>query len=72
MKEKPAQDLEFIKKEWDTILAYERSNFKQRKDGYIPVDQLLDYFSSENICKLFGCQIASLPIAKELIKESFK
>lgn len=72
MKENPTQNLEFIKKEWDTILAYERHNFKERKDGQIPVNQLINYFGSENICKLFGCQIVTLPIAKELIKESFK
>lgn len=72
MKENPTQDLEFIKKEWDTILAYERHNFKERKDGQIPVDQLLSYFGYETICKLFGCQIVTLTIAKELIKESFK
>ena len=72
MKEKPTQDLEVIKKEWDTILHYERYNFQQRKDGYIPVDQLLDYFGSENICRIFGCSIVSLSIATALIKESFK
>lgn len=72
MKKNPTQDLEFIKKEWDTILAYERHNFQQRKDGQIPVNQLLEYFGSETICKLFGCRIVSLAITKELIKESFK
>lgn len=72
MKKEPTQNLEFIKKEWDTILAYERHNYQQRKDGQIPVDQLINYFGSENICRIFGCAIVSLPIAKELIKESFK
>lgn len=72
MKENPTQDLEFIKKEWDTILAYERYNFKERKDGQIPTNQLINYFGSETICRLFGCTIVTLPIAKELIKESFK
>lgn len=72
MKENPTQNLEFIKKEWDTILAYERHNFKERKDGKVPVNQLINYFGCENICKLFGCQIVTLPIAKELILESFK
>lgn len=72
MKENPTQNLEFIKKEWDTILAYERHNFKERTNGYIPVNQLLDYFGSENICRVFGCTIISPAIAKELIKESFK
>lgn len=72
MKEKPTRDLEFIKKEWDTILAYERHNFQQRKDGQIPVNQLINYFGYEIICQLFGCLIASPTIAKELIKESFK
>ena len=71
MKEKPTQ-LELIRKEWDAILAYERSNFQERKDGYIPVDQVLNYFGDKVICELFGCTIVSLPIAKELIKESFK
>lgn len=72
MKEKPTQDLKFIKKEWDTILAYERHNFKERKDGQIPVSQLLSYFGFDNICQLFGCTIVSSSIAKELIKEAFK
>ena len=72
MKEKTTTNLEFIKKEWDTILAYERHNFQQRKDGQIPVNQLLDYFGYENICRVFGCTIVSTSIAKELIKESFK
>lgn len=72
MKKETTQNLEFIKKEWDTILAYERYNFQERKDGQIPVNQLLDYFGSENICRIFGRFIASTPIAKELIKESFK
>lgn len=72
MKEKPTQDLEFIKKEWDTILHYERYNYQQRKDGQIPVNQLLEYFGSENICRVFGCSIVTTPIATALIKESFK
>ena len=72
MKEKPTQNSEIIKKEWDTILAYERYNFKERKDGQIPVNQLINYFGYETICQLFGCSIVSLAIAKELIKESFK
>lgn len=72
MKEKPTQNLEFIKKEWDTILAYERYNFQQRKDGYIPVNQLLEYFGYENICRIFGCLIATTSLATTIIKESFK
>ena len=72
MKKETTQNLEFIKKEWDTILAYERYNFQERKDGQIPVNQLLEYFGSEDICRIYGCQITSLSIAKELIKESFK
>lgn len=72
MKENPTQNLEFIKKEWDTILAYERHNFSERKDGQIPTNQLLSYFGDKVICELFGCQIATPSIAKELIKESFK
>lgn len=72
MKKELTQNLEFIKKEWDTILAYERYNYQERKDGQIPVTQLINYFGYENICRIFGCSIASTPIAKELIKESFK
>lgn len=72
MKKEPTANLEVIKKEWDTILAYERYNFQERKDGQIPVNQLLEYFGSENICRVFGCSIASTPIATTLIKESFK
>lgn len=72
MKKETTQNLEFTKKEWNTILAYERHNYKERKDGYIPVDQLLDYFGSENICRMFGCQIVSTSIATALIKEAFK
>lgn len=72
MKEKSTQNFEFIEKEWDTILAYERHNYKGRNDGQIPTNQLLSYFGSENICRLFGCSIVTPTIAKELIKESFK
>lgn len=72
MKKESTQNLEFIKREWDTILAYERHNYQKRKDGQIPVNQLLEYFGSENICRIFGCSIVSTTIAKELIKESFK
>lgn len=72
MKENPTQNLEFIEKEWDTILAYERYNFQERKDGQIPTNQLINYFGYETICQLFGCTIVSSSIAKELIKESFK
>lgn len=72
MKKELIQNLEVIKKEWDTILHYERYNYQQRKDGQIPVNQLLEYFGSESICRIFGCSIVSTPIAKELIKESFK
>lgn len=72
MKKESTQNLEFIKKEWDTILAYERNNFHTRKDGQIPVNQLLEYFGSENICRIFGCQIVSTSIATALIKKSFK
>lgn len=72
MKEKSTQNFEFIKKEWDTILAYERYNFQERKDGYIPVDKILNYFGDNVICELFGCTIVTTTIAKELIKESFK
>lgn len=72
MKKESTQNLEIIKKEWDTILAYERHNFQERKDGQIPVNQLLEYFGSENICRIFGCSIVSSAIATTLIKESFK
>lgn len=72
MKEKTTQDLKFIREEWDTILAYERYNYQKRKDGQIPVSQLLEYFGSENICRIFGCSIVSPSIATALIKESFK
>lgn len=71
MKKETTANLEVIKKEWDTILHYERYNYQQRKDGQIPVTQLLEYFGSENICRIFGCSIASTPIAIALIKESF-
>lgn len=69
---KETQNLEFIKKEWDTILAYERCNFQANQNGQIPVNQLITYFGAENICKVFGCQITPLPIAIALIKETFK
>ena len=72
MKKETAQNLDVIKKEWGTILAYERHNYQSRKDGQIPVNQLLEYFGSENICRIFGCLIVSTPIATALIKESFK
>lgn len=72
MKEKTTQDLKSIREEWDAILAYERYNYQKRKDGQIPVSQLLEYFGSENICRIFGCCIASTDIATALIKESFK
>lgn len=72
MKKELIQNLEVIKKEWDTILAYERHNYQNRKDGQIPVNQLLEYFGSENICRIFGCSIVSPTIATVLIKESFK
>lgn len=72
MKEKPAQNSEIIKKEWDTILAYEKYAYQERKDGYIPVDKILNYFGDKVICELFGCTIVTTPIAKELIKEAFK
>lgn len=72
MKENPTQSLEFYKKEWDTIIAYERYDYQEREDGYIPVNKILKYFGDKVICELFGCTIVSTPIAKELIKESFK
>lgn len=72
MKKETTQNLEFFKKEWDTILAYERYNYQKRKDGQIPVNQLLEYFGSENICRIFGCSIVSSGIATAIIKESFK
>lgn len=72
MKKESTQGLEFIKKEWDTILHYERYHYQQRKNGQIPVNQLLNYFGSENICRIFGCSIVSTSIATALIKESFK
>lgn len=72
MKDTTTQNLEVIKKEWDTILHYERYNYQQRKDGQIPVNQLLEYFGSENICRIFGCSIATAPIARALIKASFE
>lgn len=72
MEKKPTQNLEFIKKEWDAIIAYEQHVCKQRNNSYIPVTEILEYFGEENICKLFGCRIVTKPIAIELIKEAFK
>lgn len=72
MKKESTQNLEFLTREWDAILAYEKHNFQQRKDGQIPVNQLINYFGWENICKVFGCTIVSTSIATALIKESFK
>ena len=72
MKKESTQNLEFIKKEWNTIIAYEKHNYQNRKDGQIPVNQLLEYFGSENICRIFGCSIVSPSIATAIIKESFK
>ena len=53
MKEKTTPNLEFFKKEWDTILAYERYNYQKRKNTRLYLygaDHIADRCSSIYLC----------------------
>jgi hypothetical protein len=66
------KDMEFIQKVWEDVLDYEKSWLKSHSNSLVPVTKILDYFGVENICKLYGCSVATETIARELIYEAFK
>lgn len=66
------KDMEFIQKVWENVLDYEKSWLKSHSNSQVPVVKILDYFGTENICKLYGCSVVTETIARELIYEAFR
>ena len=72
MKETVKKDLEFIKNEFQTIVAFEKAWMKRADLKEVPVAKVIHYFGTENICAIFGCTVTTEMIAVELVKEAFK
>ena len=73
--EKTKEDLTFVKKFFETIVDYEKSWVKSPNNSVapvVPVNKILDYFGTENICKLYGCTIVDEDIARRLIFKAFE
>lgn len=62
------KDIDFIKKELDTIVAYE----KTLATPYLSATRILNYFGDENICAVYGCTIVSHTIAHDILLEVLK
>lgn len=62
------KNLDFIKKELDTIIAYE----KTLVTPYLSASRILKYFGAENICAIYGCSIVSPTIAQDILLEVLK
>ena len=59
------KDMEYIKREFDAIVAYE----KVLATPYTSTTRILNYFGSENICKLHNCSIVSDKIARAILED---
>ena len=62
------KDLDFIKKELDTIIAYE----KTLVTPFLSAGRILKYFGAENICAVYGCTVVSPTIAQDILLEVLK
>lgn len=59
------KDMEFIKREFEAIVAYE----KTFNTPYTSANRILNYFGSENICKLYNCSIVSDKVARAILED---
>lgn len=59
------KDMAFTKQEFDAIVAYE----KVLATPYTSANRILNYFGSENICKLYNCSIVSDKIARAILED---
>ena len=71
MKDGKNNDIEAIRKEWDAIIAYEKSWVKTHNCSNIPFQKIIEYFGVQNISSLYGCTVATEMIARELIIDAF-
>lgn len=71
MKDDQNNDIEVIRKEWEAVIAYEKSWIKTHNCASIPFQKIIEYFGIQPICKLYGCTVATEMIARELIMEAF-
>lgn len=62
------KDLEFIKRELDTILDYE----KTLATPFLSATRILNYFGAENICAIYGCSVVTNTIAHDILLEVLK
>ena len=59
------KDLEFIKREFDAIVAYE----KALNTPFTSASRIINYFGTENVCKIFNCSIVSDRVARVIIED---
>lgn len=59
------KDLAFIKREFDAIVAYE----KTLNTPILSSHRILNYFGAENICKIYSCTIVNDRIAYDILNE---
>ena len=62
------KDMEFIKRELDTIIAYEKTLVKP----FLSASRILKYFGEESICAVYGCTVVSPTIAQDILLEVLK
>ena len=59
------KDLEFIKRDLDAIVAYEKTLVTPLASA----SRILKYFGAKNICAIYGCTIVSDTIARSILEE---
>lgn len=63
------KNLEAIKREFDAIIAYEKSlNRIATKGLAIVTDDIVNYVGSNNICDIYNCSVKSDMIARAIVK----
>ena len=62
---KANKDMEFIKREVEAIIAYEKSF----ATPYTSASRILNYVGAENVCKLYNCSIVSDKVARAILEE---
>lgn len=72
MKEDRDKKIEVTRQIWNNIIDYEKAWLKIHTDAHVPVQKLLKYFGAQVICEMYGCNVATEGIARELIFEAFK
>ena len=59
------KDMEFIKREFDAIVAYE----KTFNTPYTSASRILNYVGAENVCKIYNCSVVSDKVARAILED---